>query len=388
MDLIAIVLIVLAVFLGVRSGALPQLLGLAGAAIAALTGLAILPAVTPFLDSLAPAIRAVVVLSVLLGLIGLGEGLGATGGRAASQALGSGLWGAFDRVMGGLVGAAQAILILWLAGGVIASGPFPNLSQLAQRSTALRVVDAFFPPPTEIVLELGEILDDSGLPNVFIGLEQLPAPDIDLPPNALARDIGQRAAPSVLRVVADGCDQRASGSSFVVAPEYLVTNAHVVVGARSVLVQTSSESYDATPVLIDTELDVALLFANGLEAPPLIFTGEEPSRGALGATIGYPGGGNATVEPATVAAAYFATGLDVTGKARITRRLLELRSRVRPGDSGGPLVLEDGTVGGVVFAESRVDPAVGYALAPRTVVERISPALGRVEAVPPGPCVR
>src|SRR5215510_2551467 len=136
MDLLAIVLIVLAVFLGLRSGALPQVLGLAGAAIAALAGLAILPAVTPFLDSLSPAIRAIVVLSILLGLIGLGEGLGATLGRTASQALGTGLWGAFDRVMGGLVGAAQAILILWLAGGVIASGPFPTLSQMAQKSTA------------------------------------------------------------------------------------------------------------------------------------------------------------------------------------------------------------------------------------------------------------
>src|SRR5215218_1905729 len=106
--------------LGIRSGALPQLLGLAGAAIAAFTGLAVLPAVTPVLDELAPALRAVVVLSVLLGLIGLGEAIGATGGRAASKALGSGFLSSLDRVFGALVGAAQAILILWLAGGVIA----------------------------------------------------------------------------------------------------------------------------------------------------------------------------------------------------------------------------------------------------------------------------
>jgi S1-C subfamily serine protease len=308
-------------------------------------------------------------------------------GRAASQALGSGLLGALDRVGGALVGAAQAILILWLAGGVIAAGPFPGLGKLAQTSAALRVIDQFLPPPTEIVLELGQILDDSGLPNVFIGLEQLPAPDIDLPSDARASQIGERAAPSVLRVVADGCGQRASGTSFVIAPEYLVTNAHVVVGASSILVQTSGGSFTATPVLLDLQLDVALLFANGVDAPALRFATEDPRRGDLGAAIGYPGGADKVVEPATVAATYLATGLDVAGEARVTRRIIELRSRVNPGDSGGPLVLEDGTVGGVVFAESRVDPAVGYALSPLEVVERIAPALGSTTAVPRGPCI-
>ena len=87
LDLIAIVMIVLAMILGIRSGALPQLLGLAGAAVAALTGLAILPAVSPFLDDLEPALRAVVVLSVLLGLIGLGEALGAAVRRACRRRL-------------------------------------------------------------------------------------------------------------------------------------------------------------------------------------------------------------------------------------------------------------------------------------------------------------
>ncbi|HUQ44049.1 MAG TPA: MarP family serine protease [Candidatus Limnocylindria bacterium] len=387
LDVIAVLLLVLAIVLGVRSGALPQLLGLAGAAIAAITGLAILPALTPFLDNLTPAIRAIIVLSALLGLIGLGEALGAMGGRAASHALGTGLWSAFDRVAGGLVGAAQAILILWLTGGVIASGPFPNLSQIAQRSTALRTIDRALPPPTEIVMGLGEILDDSGLPNVFIGLEQLPAPDIELPSDAVAGAIGAAAAPSVLRVVADGCGQRATGSSFVIAPEFLVTNAHVVVGATSIQVQTSDRAYDAIPVLVDLELDIALLWADGVQAEALQFTASEPRRGDFGATVGYPGGGNETVERATVAATYFATGLDVTGKARVTRRIVELRAAVRPGDSGGPFVLEDGTVGGVVFAESKVDPAVGYALAPSEVLQRVAGFIGRTQSVSTGPCV-
>jgi S1-C subfamily serine protease len=388
LDLLAIALLVVAVILGVRSGALPQVLGLLGAAAAALAGLAILPGAASFLDDLDATIRAIVVLSVLLGLVVLGEALGTTAGRAASRALGTGLLGALDRVGGAVVGAAQAVLILWLAGGVIASGPFPTLSQIAQNSTALRIVDGYLPPPTEIVTGLGQILDDSGLGNVFIGLEQLPAPDIGLPSDALAGRIGARAAPSVLRVVADGCNQRASGSSFVISPGYLVTNAHVVVGARKVLVQTSGESFQATPVLVDLELDVALLHAPGVKAAPLRFATPDPERGAVGATVGYPGGGNETVERATVAATYHATGFDVTGAARITRRIIELRARVIPGDSGGPFVLEDGTVGGVVFAQSKVDPAVGYALSPNDVLDRVASSIGSSRAVPTGPCAR
>ena len=388
LDVLAIVLIVVAVVLGVRSGALPQLLGLGGAAITAVAGLAVLPVVTPLLDDLDTSLRAVVVLAALFGLVGVGETLGAAVGRRASAALGTGFLGAFERVAGGVVGAAQAILILWLAGGVIASGPFPGLAQLAQRSVTLRVVDAVLPPPTEIVLELGRILDDSGLPNVFIGLEQLPAPDIDLPSDARARQIGERAAPSVLRVVADGCDLRASGSSFVVAPEYLVTNAHVIVGADSIRVQSSDDTFRAVPVLVDLDLDIALLWADGVTVQPLRWAADDPGRGAIGATVGYPGGGNEAVKPATVAASYFATGLDVTNEERVTRRIIELRARVVPGDSGGPLVLEDGRVGGVVFAESRVDPAVGYALSPREVQSRVAAAIGRQSAVPTGPCVR
>jgi S1-C subfamily serine protease len=386
-DLLAVGLIVISIVLGLRSGALPQLAGLTGAAIGAITGFVILPVLAPLLDAAPPTIRAIVVLSILLGLVGIGEGLGATAGRAASHALGSGLLGAMDRVSGALVGGAQALLIMWLAGGVLASGPFPTFSRQAQTSTTVRILDTFLPPPTELVIELGHLLDDTGIPDVFIGLEQLPAEDIALPPAGVARDIGERAKASVLRVVADGCQLRSSGTGFVIGPHYVVTNAHVVAGAQSVIVQSPQASFEATPVLVDLELDVALLRVPELDAPVLRFTSSEPARGAIGATFGYPGGGNAVVMPATVAATYAATGLDVMGTARVTRRIIELRASIEPGDSGGPLLLENGSVGGVVFAESRVDPTVGYALSPLEVQQRIEGSLGRTQRVSTGSCM-
>ena len=77
-----------------------------------------------------------------------------------------------------------------------------------------------------------------------------------------------------------------------------------------------------------------------------------------------PGGGRLEILPAAVAGSYPATGHDIYGKTTVRAQILELRAAIDRGDSGGPLILQDGTVGGVVFAEARTDPDVGYALSP------------------------
>ena len=113
---------------------------------------------------------------------------------------------------------------------------------------------------------------------------------------------------------------------------------------------------DAVPVLFDPSLDVALLYVDGLQAVPLTFAAHDPERGAIGATLGYPGGGSLTILPAAVAGRYPATGRDIYGQEQVRRQILELRAEIERGDSGGPLVLKDGTVGGVVYAEAPDQP--------------------------------
>ncbi len=41
-----------------------------------------------------------------------------------------------------------------------------------------------------------------------------------------------------------------------------------------------------------------------------------------------------------------------------------------------------------MFAESKTDPAVGYALAPGPVADRIGPSIGSRQAVELGACIR
>jgi S1-C subfamily serine protease len=391
LDLVAILLVVLAVILGFSSGALPQVCGLLGAVGGGvLAVLAITRLVEP-LDVVPLSVRPYVVLAALLTAVGIGESIGSAIGRTAARSLGTGFLGAADRVAGGLTGAAQALLVVWLAGGLLAIGPVPRLTEAAQTSTAIRTLNAVLPPPDAIAGELGHLLGDSGLPDVFVGFDPLPRPPVDPPTDAVARQIAELAEASTVRVLAIVCGDRAAGSGVAVANGYVVTNAHVVAGSREGAVSVAMEAGDpveARVVLFDPALDVALLHAPNLGAQPLRFASRDPERGTAGAALGYPGGGSLLVEPAAVTGAYRATGRDIYGRIRVDRDILELRARIERGDSGGPFVLRDGTIGGLVFAEARTDQDVGYALSPTTVAVRIAPSLGRTSAVETGSCLR
>jgi S1-C subfamily serine protease len=386
-DVVAVLLVLVAVLLGSRSGAIPQIAGLMGAIAGGAAAIFGLPLAMSLLAELEPTPRAVAVLALLLVAVGLGEAVGSAIGQAAAFQLRRSPFGALDRLAGGLVGGAQAVLIIWLAGGLLAAGPVPRLAQLAQNSTAVRALASVFPPPTQIAVELGQLLNATGLPDVFAGLEPLPAPPVDRPDDPRARAIAAPAEASVVKVVAQTCGAQSSGTGFAVAGEYVVTNAHVVAGSRFTRVIASGDLRDATIVLFDPDLDVALLYVPRLDVPALRFAATDPERGEVGAALGFPGGDRLTIIPAAVSAAYDARGRDIYGKGLINREILELRAEVDPGDSGGPLVLDDGTVGGVVFAESRGNDEVGYALSATSVAVRVAPGLGRTGAVEAGSCI-
>lgn len=390
-DLIAILLVVLAILLGFRSGALPQVGGLLGAIGGGALAILALPALADPLGGLDPAIRPFIVIAGLLVAVGIGESIGSAIGRRMAHALGPGVLGAADRVAGGFVGAAQALLIVWLAGGLLAIGPVPRLTEAAQTSTAVRGLNALLPPPTEIAADLGSLLDASGLPEVFVGIEPLPRPPVERPSDQRTKAIAAAAEASTLHVRAATCGFETSGSGVLVADRYVVTNAHVVAGAGrdGVRVLTASgDIADATVVLFDPDMDVALLRTDPIRAAALRFASSDPERGAIGAALGYPGGGALTIVPAAVTGAYGATGRDIYGRDPVRRQILELQARIDRGDSGGPFILDDGTIGGLIFAEARTNDDVGYALSPTAVATRIAPGLGRTGAADTGDCLR
>lgn len=388
LDIGFLVLMVVAIIAGYRSGALPQVGGLLGALAGGGLVLLALPSLLDPLSTFEPTVRVFLVLGGLLLAVGLGEALGSALGGGAARSLGRGILGRIDQLGGGVIGLVQGVLVVWLAGGLLAAGSIPALAAQAQRSAIVRGVSSVLPPPTEIAADLSRVLDASGLPNVFIGLEPLPAPPVDLPSDPTARRIAALAAPSTAKIVSQACGLILSGTGVVVGDGYVVTNAHVVAGSGSSEVDLGGARYDAHAVLFDPELDVALLSVPQLSAPVLHFAPSDPPRAATGAGLGYPLGGPLTVKPAAVTTDLRATGLDIYDRNRVTRDILELRASIERGDSGGPFVLADGTVGGLVFAEARTDPTVGYALSPVAVWNRIAPAIGRTAGADTGDCIR
>jgi S1-C subfamily serine protease len=388
-DALIVVLVLAAVLIGLSSGAIPQIAGLLGAFVAGALAVAVLPWVEPLLERIDQGPRSVVVLVSILLVVGIGEAVGSASGRLVADRLRGSPLGTMDRILGAVVGGAQALLVIWLVGGLLAAGPLPYLATQAQNSRIVRAMNAVLPAPTEIAVQLARLLDDSDIPSLFLGLEPLPASPLPVPDNPEANAIARPAISSTIRVLAATCEFQSSGTGFAIDREYVVTNAHVVAGARAISVAVPGQrAFDAVPVFDDPELDIALLWVANLDARPLRFASEDPDRGAIGATIGYPHGGPETISPAAVAAAYVAQGRDIYGEHRVSRTILELRAQIDQGDSGGPLVLSDGTVGGVVFAEARTDQTVGYALTPTAVARAVEPSLGRTNPVGTGSCIR
>jgi len=189
------------------------------------------------------------------------------------------------------------------------------------------------------------------------------------------------AGPSTLQIEGEGCGVIQEGSSFVVAPGTVVTNAHVVAGVHHIVVLDKGRSRDATPILFDPELDVAVLRVPGLAAPALPVDAKTFGRGTSAVVLGYPGGGPFTYGAAGITNTFQATGLDIYGQHSTNREVYELDADVRPGNSGGPLVASgdaagpaNGTVIGLVFARSTTDPNIGYALAMGQVMGEVTRA--------------
>ena len=387
LDLVVIVLLPLGVLAGARAGFLGPVLGLAGAVAGFALAVGLATVFRSTLVEVEQPMRALVTL-VVLGLLVVGGeaaagGLGATLShglrRSAAQPL--------DMVGGAFVGVAHVVLLVWLIGGMLAAGMAPAFGALARDSLAIRIVTDRLPPPATVGGRLLALLGTTDLPQLFAGLEPPPAPPVDLPADADARALAESAIASTARVVSTGCGAwQQVGSGFFVGATHAITNAHVVAGSDSTTVSVAGASLAATVVLFDPQADLALLYVPGADAPALQLSGDTPARGQPGVALGYPGGGDLTVEPAAVTASYEVVGPDIYGEGRVDRSVVEILAEIRQGNSGGPLIIAPGVVGGVVFGASQVSPDVGYAIAATQAATRVGPAIGSTTAVGTGPC--
>jgi S1-C subfamily serine protease len=329
---------------------------------------------------------AVISIIVVLVLVSIGQAAGFVVGHRSSAIARRARLGGVNQGLG--AGFAVIILLVsfWIVGSLLVQGPSRPVARAMKDSAVLRGVNAMLPDPPNLLAYFSQYLRTSGFPQVFSGLPPSIGPRVDLPPGRQARAAFNAADQSTVRVIVPACGGTQLGSGWVSADSTVVTNAHVVAGGDEVTVQDEAGEHAGTVVVYDARTDIAVLHVEGVAGPPLALETQTQERGAGGATLGYPGGGDLQGHRAAVQGSYPARGLDIYGREGVERDVYELRAPVRQGDSGGPFVLSNGDVAGVVFAGSTTDGGTGYALTGAEVQDEVQGGAERTEAVSTGAC--
>ena len=384
-DIVLIVLLLVILFLGVQRGLVASLGVLIGIVLGGLAAWWLVPIVNDWWPWQNTRVVAVIALVILL-VVGGAAAVGAIGG-ALRRGVDRAHLRVVDRVLGGALAVLAGALSLSLIGSSVAATGTPVLSTALGSSQVLRTIEAITPRPlAEGLAQVRSAVLYDGLPQLGALLELDIQPSA--PPVALDDPVLAAAAVSVARVsgVAFACGRSATGSGFVVAPDRVVTNAHVVAGVGTPIVELPGQpAREGRVVYFDPIDDLALVAVDGLAADPLPLV-QPLAPGTAGVIQGYPHGGPFSMVNAEVLSGGAVPVPDIYGNSMTLRDIYALAAPVRPGNSGGPLLTSDGAVGGVVFARAESDAERGYAMTTVELEPVVSGAAGWSEAVSTGPC--
>ena len=374
---------------GYRQGVVVGALSLAGFLAGALAAMSFVPSLAEALEP-GPRRTILVVLGVLLAAWA-GQLLGGLLGGAVRERLTLEPARVVDQVLGAVAGLIAVALVLWFLGGALRGSSSTAVSSAIARSRVLATVDTLVPTRLAALADdFRRSVADSDFPRVFTGFgpeEIVPVPVPDS--SVLDRDMLVEVGRSIAKVTgnAPACRRGQEGSGVVVAPQRVVTNAHVVAGVRSPQVQIGGvgRMYPARVVLFNPQRDIAVLAVPGLLAP-VIDRGGSLERGDDAVVAGFPNNGPYKAAAARVRGVVNAQGDDIYGRPGVEREVYSLYTRVEPGNSGGPLLEPDGDLVGLVFARSQNDATTGYALTLAEIDQDLRKGIDATQRVSSGRC--
>jgi len=385
LDVVLLIVLLGYLISGYRSGLIGSISGIAGLAAGAVAAYFLVPLVGTWVPAAAWRTAATLAAAAVL-LIG-GLSIGRSIGRNLTPQ------GARNklRVVDRLLGAGAAVMVSALVASMIAFSigalGVPVVSPAVSSSGVIRSIDSLTPDPVKRFLaQLRSIVVSEGIPRV---VEAFNGPTPVVPSVGTDSESLRTASASVVKIsgTAYACGQNQSGSGFVIAPERVLTNAHVVAGvSEPVVVTPDGRAQSGQVVYFDPVVDLAVIAVSGLDAAPIAL-GDNLAPGSLAVSSGYPFGGPFESAPAEVVAVAPTLVADIYGQGPASRQIYTLASDVDHGESGGPLLSEAGVVVGVIFAKSTITDNLGYALAMEEVDPVAEQASGLGDPVSSGSCI-
>lgn len=374
-DWIALAIVLLAAFAGMRRGLILSAFSLLGLAVGAYVG----ARVAPYLLSGGAGS----VWAPVAGLVGavIGAGILQLVAVIVAAKLRGGLrltpLRVVDATGGFLLGIVTGLAIVWVCAAVVTQRPTKTgLRRDVQRSWIVRKLDAALSPKT--LFHLLTAIDPWASSINGPAMPTLP-PSVGVLRNSRIRSSLTR----VVKVLGTACGLGVEGSGWFARGDLVVTAAHVVAGERSTQVEIPGRpgQYDATVVVFDVHNDIAVLRISGATAHPLRIV--DPVDGASVVIAGYPRDGNLTAIPGRVGSTANEFTQDALGRNRVERAITAVAGRVQHGNSGGPVIDTRGYVEAMIFAAKSNSPS-GYAV-PASII-RSDLATARSRAVSTESC--
>lgn len=317
----------------------------------------------------------------------IGQGIGIAIGSRIRLWLNFPVLKTFDRFLGGVANTLMASLVISAIAFSAATMGIPLVSQQVADSKVIGAIQTLTPQPvTDLMTSARSAVMGQTIPELLEPFA--PQVAVEAPGEAPLSAGVSDAADSVVKIIgtAYACGVNQSGSGFVVAPERIMTNAHVVAGITEPSVTTmDGRVLSARVAHFDSVADIAVLTVPGLDLKPLE-RGEDLDRGAAAAFLGFPGGGSFKAMGAVVESLGTIAIQNIYGAEPAPLRIYQVAGKIEQGNSGGPLVDTKGRVAGMVFAKAKGGVDVGYALALDELDKAILNAKGYREPVPTGAC--
>ncbi|MEU3648571.1 MarP family serine protease [Lentzea sp. NPDC034063] len=377
-DLLVLGLAAIAAVSGARQGMVVALPAFVGVLVGLILGTQIAPLLVSQFENVVT--KVVFAVGVVVLLVALGETIGVYIGRTIKARVNASPLKGADNALGAIVQGLVVFIVAWMIALPLTSVVgLPDLTSSLKQSVILGKVDQTMPQAARVLSgDLQKLFDVSGFPQAMDPFNRTPLKEVE-PPNSQLADspVAKRLQASVLKVRgrAPSCSRALEGTGFVIAPERVMTNAHVVAGTNEVTVEVGRGQFDATVVSYDPRTDIAVLAVPDLEATPLQFRSDEVQPGEDGIVLGYPLDGPYKSSPARVRERIpLLRGPDIYDAQTVTRDVYTVRAEVRSGNSGGPLVDPNGRVMGVVFGAAVDDPETGFVLTAQQVQSMVQKA--------------